>query len=187
MQYDRKVTYIDELPELDDLGTYSSQQNNMYGGEGLSMIPNDVAEKYQKVIRNSHMPSAESGMFYHQNPQEPQQQQLEVQRHIPSQYNNSQQSHHMNYEKYQPSYDSQIRTYSQIPQSKPYLQYNDQIMESPIRENFSSSVSCLDFAGHVKGCPICSKFYNTDKTAYIIAIVILSIVCLLLLRKVLNM
>ena len=46
--------------------------------------------------------------------------------------------------------------------------------------------SCLDVAEHIANCPICSKFYNTDKTIYIIAIVILSIICILLLKKVLN-
>ena len=48
------------------------------------------------------------------------------------------------------------------------------------------SINCLDIARHVEGCPICSRFYNNDKTVYIIAIVILSIVCLLLLKRVLN-
>ena len=46
--------------------------------------------------------------------------------------------------------------------------------------------SCLDVAEHIANCPICSKFYNTDKTIYIIAIVILSIICILLLKKVLD-
>ena len=30
------------------------------------------------------------------------------------------------------------------------------------------SPSCLDVAEHISKCPICSKFYNTDKTIYII-------------------
>lgn len=46
--------------------------------------------------------------------------------------------------------------------------------------------TCLDIAEHVANCPICSKFYNDDKTIYIIAIVILAIVCVLLLKKVLD-
>lgn len=50
----------------------------------------------------------------------------------------------------------------------------------------SGTPSCLDVAEHIANCPICSKFYNTDKTIYIIAIVILSIICILLLKKVLN-
>ena len=47
--------------------------------------------------------------------------------------------------------------------------------------------SCLDVAEHIANCPICSKFYNTDKTIYIIAIISLSIICILLLKKVLDL
>lgn len=46
--------------------------------------------------------------------------------------------------------------------------------------------TCLEIANHVKECPICSKFYNNDKTIYIILIVILAIISLLLLKKVLD-
>ena len=46
--------------------------------------------------------------------------------------------------------------------------------------------NCIDIAAHITDCPICSKFYGNDKTAYMIAIVVLSIVCILLLKKVLN-
>jgi len=48
------------------------------------------------------------------------------------------------------------------------------------------TMNCIDIARHIQDCPICSKFYQNDKTVYIIAIVVLSIVCLLLLKRVLN-
>ena len=51
----------------------------------------------------------------------------------------------------------------------------------------SGTPSCLDVAEHIANCPICSKFYNTDKTIYIIAIISLSIICILLLKKVLDL
>jgi hypothetical protein len=47
--------------------------------------------------------------------------------------------------------------------------------------------NCLDISRHIQDCPICTKFYHNDKTVYILVIVILSIVCLLLLKKVLNL
>jgi hypothetical protein len=47
--------------------------------------------------------------------------------------------------------------------------------------------TCIDFANHVKDCPICSRFYNNDRTVYIIVIVVLTIVCLLLMKKVLEL
>lgn len=46
--------------------------------------------------------------------------------------------------------------------------------------------SCLSVAEHIANCPICSKFYNDDKTIYIIAIVVLVVICILLLKKVLD-
>ena len=46
--------------------------------------------------------------------------------------------------------------------------------------------NCIDIAKHIQECPICSRFYNNDKTLYIIIIIVLSLICLLLLKKVLN-
>lgn len=47
-------------------------------------------------------------------------------------------------------------------------------------------IACLEIAKHIKQCPICSKFYDNDKSIYIIIIVILSICTLILLKKVLE-
>ena len=46
-------------------------------------------------------------------------------------------------------------------------------------------ISCIEIAKHIKNCPICSKFYDTDKSLYIIVIIILLIFCILLLKKIL--
>jgi hypothetical protein len=45
---------------------------------------------------------------------------------------------------------------------------------------------CVDIYEHISSCPICMKMYNTDKTPYYIIIVMLSLVCILLLKKVLE-
>lgn len=50
----------------------------------------------------------------------------------------------------------------------------------------SSGMNCVDVNSHIQSCPICSRLYNHDKTIYIIVIVMLAIICLLLLKKVLN-
>lgn len=50
----------------------------------------------------------------------------------------------------------------------------------------SHSPSCLDIAEHVSVCPICIRFYKHDYTFYVILIAILSVVCLILLNKVLS-
>ena len=58
-------------------------------------------------------------------------------------------------------------------------------------ENFShfsnrDNLNCIDVANHIKNCPICSKFYENDKSMYIISIIILIIICIILIRKVLE-
>lgn len=65
------------------------------------------------------------------------------------------------------------------PPPPPQIPPQEMMMQPP-------SMNCLDIARHVQDCPICSKFYHNDRTVYVIAIVVLSIVCLLLLKKVLN-
>lgn len=54
------------------------------------------------------------------------------------------------------------------------------------RQNQEPVLNCIDVARHIQNCPICSRFYNTDKTVYIIIIVLLIILCTLLLKKILN-
>jgi len=64
---------------------------------------------------------------------------------------------------------------------------NPYIPEKPVSFNMPSNTpSCLDVAEHIQYCPICSRFYNNDKTVYIIAIIVLAIICCLLLKRVLN-
>lgn len=46
--------------------------------------------------------------------------------------------------------------------------------------------NCLDVNNHILDCPICSRFYKNDKTVYIVSIIVLSIICLLLLKRILN-
>lgn len=46
--------------------------------------------------------------------------------------------------------------------------------------------NCLDISKHVKDCPICTKFYNNDKSLYVMTIVVLTVICILLLKKILE-
>jgi hypothetical protein len=48
------------------------------------------------------------------------------------------------------------------------------------------SIHCVDIIDHVKLCPLCSKIYNDDKTIYIIIIIMLMVLCLILIKKILN-
>jgi hypothetical protein len=54
------------------------------------------------------------------------------------------------------------------------------------KEHYKEQLNCIDVSNHIKNCPICSKFYENDKSIYIIIIIILAIVCIILARKVLE-
>jgi hypothetical protein len=70
----------------------------------------------------------------------------------------------------------------------PYPFRNAEIMEGYEAPSSQPQVlgNCRDIAEHVKNCQVCGKLYNTDKTIYIIAIVLLLVICAILLRKILN-
>lgn len=58
-----------------------------------------------------------------------------------------------------------------------------QPLPQPQQQPQSQFLSCIDVCNHIDKCPICSKLYNNDKTLYVITIIILVIVCILLLKK----
>lgn len=152
------VTYIKDLPDLEDLESHggmhgsmqygppgmNNQQNMMGIGEHVPFQhrgpPGGIPAKFQKFIRTPMgSPPPESGMSPY---------------HAPS------------------------------PQQEFFTP--PQQDETPMRPA-ADSPSCLTIADHVGNCPICSKFYKNDTTVYIIAIVILAIICILLLKRVLNL
>lgn len=57
--------------------------------------------------------------------------------------------------------------------------------EQPLPENTYEPhrVYCIDVCNHIVSCPLCSKFYSTDKSMYILAIVLISIICIILIKK----
>lgn len=182
------VTPIDMLPELEDLEINESMMtpshpSNMrgvpYGNPaiqggssyatnstypGAPMLPSNEVERVGRYIRGGHAPPQEAGMMTNT---------------IPSNMHN-------------------MHNIQPVPSTEYYAVpvESDNSKQAPPIFNAqagkpSDSVgggcpSCLEFADHVQACPLCSKFYNNDKTIYIIAIVILAIVCILLLKRVLE-
>ena len=142
MNYSRNYTLIDQLPELQDIegGPNSSKYQ--------SMIPSEHSDQIQKLIRNSHLPPSESGM-YTSNP-----------------------SNTTNI--------SELDNNIYYPQQQTNHNYKKIIMPS-------NTPSCIVIAEHIQNCPICSKFYNNDKTIYIAIIIALMIVCILLFQKILSL
>jgi hypothetical protein len=142
------VTYISELPELEDLDQNKNSQQMFQQNGPSSGIP----DKYKKFIRTGMgTPSPESGMNSKYPPQQQEFLQPQPQPH---------------------------------PHPHPHPQYQQQEEQS---SNLLSDISCLDIHGHVVNCPICSRYYKTDSSIYIIAIVVLCIICILLLKRVLNL
>ena len=81
------------------------------------------------------------------------------------------------------------RSLQQIPEQESLLAQSPYMNESTdVRSKYglSNSPSCLEVADHIANCPICSKFYNTDKTLHIVIIALLAIICIILLKKILN-
>lgn len=77
-------------------------------------------------------------------------------------------------------YDTQYNNFSHTQHSAPETQYTEM---APINYN---QPNCVEVSHHCQNCPVCKKIYSSDKTLYIIAIVILAIICILLLKKVLD-
>jgi len=63
---------------------------------------------------------------------------------------------------------------------------NREINREMNKHHFPSHISCIDIARHIKSCPICSKLYENDKSIYIIGIVFLLVICIILLKKIIE-
>ena len=157
----QKFTMIDNLPDLDDLeGPPPHQRAIMQEGIRGSRYPgSDKGQdgKYAKFIRQSHYPmSAEAGMSTRGLPS------------MPSPHHGHQLDPHFGNQHLGP----------------PTLEEG---YEKPPEKMYAKSdLSCLTVAEHIANCPICSKFYKDDKTIFIIAIIVLAVICILLLKKVLE-
>lgn len=70
------------------------------------------------------------------------------------------------------------------PDSYGGIASNSQMFYEPYE---MAQLSCVNVADHALSCPVCSRLYNNDRTVYIIAIVILIIICILLLKRILEL
>jgi hypothetical protein len=67
-----------------------------------------------------------------------------------------------------------------VPKNNPSNTYAESfVMNSP-------QFNCLDVATHIQKCPLCSKFYDNDKSIYWAAIILLGVTCIYLLKKVID-
>lgn len=164
------VTMLGDLPELDEIdgNMYQPEQSRQRQQYHDNMTPN-VA----KFLRHRANPPPQSGMHrkeyspyspYNSYGQHPQQQ---------DRYNDMAYNSHQN---------------------NPPDHYNPPMPQQPIEnydeyiENYEDQVpgNCRDVCKHIKNCEICGKLYKNDRTIFLVIIVILSILCILLLKKVLK-
>lgn len=174
----QNITMITDLPDVDEL----EYQNRPPLYSGAQMLPKDHQEKVAKFIRNTHSAPDESGMISPpydptlSGPYSP----IGVSGNIMPQRPMAQ----------RPIPQPPVR-YPEDPaylkKQPPQVPYQVPVpMESFRQSREPGELSCIEVADHIKHCPLCSKFYANDKTLYMIVIIVLSIICILLIKKVLD-
>jgi len=161
----RNYTMIDDLEDISDEMPQQQRRDDI--------IPNDISEKIKGKIRNNYMAPPSSGMNYYKQQQQHRQMQQMPPPPPPRQY------------------------YPPPPQKQHYQDYDSDEEDYPmIKEGYAlrnespaADISCKQIAEHIADCPVCGRLYHHDRmnTIYIIIIVFLSIACLLLLKKNLNL
>lgn len=68
----------------------------------------------------------------------------------------------------------------------PIQEVNVMNQPMPVHMPMPMHMNCIDISNHIQNCPICSRFYKNDNTIHIVIIVILGLICILLLKRVLN-
>jgi hypothetical protein len=76
--------------------------------------------------------------------------------------------------------------FAREPEPQQYSNFDNHIYASMEQQPVVPQINCIDIISHVQACPLCSKFYNNDRTFYIISILVLLAVCLLLSKKLLD-
>lgn len=66
-----------------------------------------------------------------------------------------------------------------------YSEPNDVVVSKD--EDTKRQIHCIDVLNHLENCPICSRYYGrNDNMPYLIIIGVLSILCLMLIKKVID-
>lgn len=163
------VTMLGDLPDLEDIDDGYPPGNHTQRQQ--PPVQDNMTPNVAKFLRHRPVPPVQSGMQPRENysnysnyGQHPQQQ---------DRYNDASYNAHQN--------NPQSNYNPPMPQGG-YPDYSEYI------ENYEDEVpgNCRDVCKHVRNCEICSSLYKNDRTIFIIIIVILSVICILLLKKVLK-
>lgn len=156
-----RVTPINNLPDLEELDT-----PNMI--PGMSMAPNMAPNVGQNLYSNYGN--------YGNTDIIPAEHSEKIQKFLRNSYQSPVESG-----MYKSDYNQEL---SEVQNNHNFV---ENLNNNMFIRNYPPEIHCIDVSRHIDSCPICSKFYNTDKSIYIIIIVFLAIVCVLLLKRVLEL
>ena len=173
MSYKNNITMIDDLPDISEI----EGQNT-----GLSMIPDSA--RYQKFLKNTNNNNLHtvSGMNTARDPYK-----LGYSNVNQGSYIDDISYKNVNMNMQQPYSMDMHKAKEHLYGSSGGFAPNSQMYYEPYEmPNQKDTLNCRDVAGHTSNCDVCSKLYNNDKTFYIIAICVLVIICILLLKRILD-
>jgi hypothetical protein len=155
-----KVTFIDDLPELEDI------ENRPNSNEKTTNLY-EIDDKFKKYIRSDATPHVESGMVDGIHPRQNQHRNMFLENNRVSVHNPPDVNYHY-----------------QIPSSDDGNLHHHCMHREQHPDK--THLSCIDIAEHVQNCPVCGKLYKNDNTMYMGIIAILVILCILLIKRVLE-
>jgi hypothetical protein len=160
----RNVTFIDDLPFLEDVA--KAEQQQQFGHGGLSMIPPSESSQIKRFIRNNeyNLPP-EAGMNTRN-------QEIMEEKHLLQQQKMFEDQQRMMME--QENMEQQIIQEVEVGKKK----------KRKTRGWDDCDPNCVNVAEHTTTCPVCSKLYNNDKSLYFGLIIVLTVICLILLKKI---
>ena len=160
----KNFTLIEDLEDIEDIEDIEDvEETDKYDAKN-----NVNVEKFIRKSNNKNFP-LNSGMNYNNTEYNPRLFKTDPIQHSPSEHIPSQQNH---------IYPSQY--------NRPYERHlNENDYYEPY-ENTKTPPTCVEISDHVKNCSVCSRLYQMDKTLYIIAIIVLAIICIILLKRIID-
>lgn len=156
----KNVTFIDDLIDTDTLMSGGGSMGNTdYISKG-----NMERDEYTNQVQNRHIRKHDKDMSYAMNGGMIQSAPVRENFHI------------------QPFQQGQFQSFQQ-----PFV-FEEPVIKQKHHNHFfdPEELSCMTVSNHIKDCPICSKFYNCDNSIYIVCIVLLIMVCVILLKKIIE-
>ena len=164
----KNVTFIDDLIDTDTLMSGGGSMGNTdYISKG-----NMERDEYTNQVQNWHIRKQDKDMSYAMNggmiQSAPIRENFQIQPYQGQGQGQFQQG--------------QFQSFQQ-----PFV-YEEPVIKQRQHNHFfdPEELSCMTVSNHIKDCPICSKFYNCDNSMYIVCIVLLIMVCVILLKKIIE-